>query len=130
MDFKNMKRILLVATLMATPLVSAAQDVWKCEQNGSISYTNVKKDTAGLKCTQMVSLDDGQVSKSAKNTVPTVKITPEIQKNRDVQRKKLLEHELLLEEQELARLSGTEENKEQRERHARNIADLKNELAK
>ncbi len=135
-----------------------AGTVWKCvEQDGGAHYTNIKKETDGKQCTVVtkeVSVSGPPPQQRAAATpTPTnfPKVDKDTQKARDDGRRRILEDELSTEEkglsdakaklaeQEAVRL-GDEKNyqrvldrlkpyQDAVERHERNVAALKREIA-
>jgi hypothetical protein len=132
--------------------------VWKCmEADGRAHYTNIKKETEGKQCTVVtkeVSVVPPPPSRSAaaeKAPAGFPRVDRDAQKARDESRRRILEDELTAEEKGLidakAKLAAQEavrygdEKNYQRvldrlkpfqdavERHERNIAALKKELA-
>lgn len=130
--------------------------VWKCvEADGRPHYTNIKKETEGKQCTvvtkevSVVSPAPQRPAAAEKSDFP--KVDKDTQKTRDASRRRILEDELSAEEKNLidarAKLAAEEavrygdEKNYQRvldrlkpfqdavERHERNIAALKKELA-
>jgi hypothetical protein len=136
-----------------------AGTVWKCvEPDGRAHYTNIKRETEGKNCT-VVTKEVSVVPAGTPPPRPAQaatqpgfpKVDPNTQKSRDENRRRILEEELATEEKSLAdakaKLSeqeavrfGDEKNyqrvldrlkpyQEAVERHERNIAALRKELA-
>lgn len=133
--------------------------VWRCqEQDGRAHYTNIKKETEGKQCTVVtreVSVVTAPAPQRAAAATPTPPNFPRVdkdtQRSRDDGRRRILEDELSTEEKGLsdakAKLAeqeavrhGDEKNyqrvldrlkpyQEAVERHERNVAALKRELA-
>lgn len=152
-------RIFLVVGLMAAAM-SAHADMWKCEKPGEPTlFTSDRNEAKKLGCTQItitpnvVSSPPPQGGKSASTPTPGdfPKVAPQVQQQRDGDRKKILETELIneernlqiakkeLAEQESIRL-GSERNAQRMldrlepfqkkvKLHEDNIANLKKELA-
>jgi hypothetical protein len=133
--------------------------VWRClEQDGRAHYTNIKKETDGKQCivvTREVSVVSAPAVPQRAAATPTPsnfpKVDKDTQKSRDDGRRRILEDELFTEEKGLtdakAKLAeqesirnGDEKNyqrvldrlkpyQDAVERHERNVAALKRELA-
>lgn len=151
-------RILLAVGLMAAAASSHA-DLWKCERPGeSPLFTSDRNEAKKAGCTQ-ITVTPNVVSspppggKSASTPTPSdfPKVAPQVQQQRDTDRRKILEAELIneernlqvakkeLAEQESIRL-GSERNAQRMldrlepfqkkvKLHEDNVANLKKELA-
>jgi Domain of unknown function (DUF4124) len=150
---------LACAAVAAASGVHAQGTVWKCvETDGRAHYTNIKKETDGKQCTvvtkevSVVSAPPPARSAAADKSPPNFpKVDKDTQRTRDDGRRRILEDELTAEEKGLtdakARLAeqeavrhGDEKNyqrvldrlkpyQDAVERHERNVAALKRELA-
>lgn len=145
-----MKNILLAFALtLTTPIF--AQNIFKCDNNGSITYTNapadkptdrpneklknnskdierVNENKNGTKCVPMNNLDDPVSDKVFKPDPSVIKTSNKSSKNKE--RKNLLQQELALELQALYELADTPANEAIKKHHLVNIEDFKNELKK
>jgi hypothetical protein len=154
----NAKLWLACAALTAASGAQAQGTVWKCiEADGRPHYTNIKKETEGRQCTvvtkevSVVPPPPQRPAAGEKSGAGFPKVDKDTQKARDGSRRRILEDELAAEEQGLvaakAKLAeqeavrfGDEKNyqrvldrlkpyQDAVERHERNIAALKKELA-
>jgi len=153
-----MRHSWILAVLLALPVPRAAADIWECvDESGNKRFTNVKSDAKGCKLLNIappntVSAPPGKPqAKTAARPPDFPRVDGDIQKQRDNDRRKILDQEFaneqkLLEqarkelaEQESQRL-GTERNyqrmldrlepyKKKVKLHEDNIANLKRELA-
>jgi septal ring factor EnvC (AmiA/AmiB activator) len=136
-----------VFLVLAAPCGHAHSEVYKCpDANGRPTYTNVKRDTVGKKCT-VVSKEVQVYSSQAPNRD---KSAPAVDRNQN--RRKILESELQNEQQLLADAqqklteqesirNGDERNyarvqdrlkpyQDAVEQHTKNIAQLRDELGR
>jgi hypothetical protein len=151
-----LKLVLLMLGMAAPPLLYA--DLWKCEKSGeSPLFTSDRNEAKKLGCTQITVtpnvVSSPPAGKSSSSPTPGgfPKVAPQVQQQRDNDRKKILENELVneeknlqaakreLAEQENTRL-GSERNyqrvldriepyQKKVKLHEDNIANLKRELA-
>ena len=162
----NLKRPLGVLGCLgwAAPLtfalsVPAWGDTFKCmDANGRATYTNMKEETRGKKCTVVVreisvvpAVPAARAAKPSASPAGFPKVDPATQRSRDEARRKILEEELSGEEKALAQAkaeltrqesirTGDERNyqrvldrlqkyKDEVERHDKNVSALKRELS-
>jgi len=147
-----------VATLalLATPLASGQEIVWRCMENGRSHYTNIKKETVGRECAvvsrevSVVHSDPVAQRRTTARPGNFPRVDAATQRLRDDTRRQILEEELDVEvksladaraklaEQEAVR-NGDERNyqkvldrlqpyQETVERHERNVMALQKEL--
>ena len=146
-----MKPWLLIIMVFAAPVTSA--EMWKCvDQDGNTRYTNVKADAKGC---QGLNLDPINTTPTPKAAQPKPANFPSVdtdtQKQRDGSRRKILEQELVQEQQQLdtakkqlteqqdIRLGSEKNQARMQERirpfedrvklHENNIENLKKEIA-
>ncbi|MEQ1774215.1 MAG: hypothetical protein ABL891_10585 [Burkholderiales bacterium] len=143
----------MLLSVMAGPLRA---DMWECEEpGGGKRFTNIKADAKGCKqltITPNVVSSPPPAGKAASSPTPGdfPKVAPQVQQQRDIDRKKILETELVneernlqaakreLAEQENTRLGGERNAQRMLDRiepyqkkvklHEDNIANLKKEL--
>ena len=147
-------RILAMLLVLAAP--RAAADIWECvDTNGNKRFTNIKSESKGCKMLDVPATNTVQGGKSPGKTAESPrnfpKVDGETQKQRDSDRRRILDQELVSEqklldqakkelaEQDSQRL-GSERNyqrvlerlepyKKKVKLHEDNIANLKRELA-
>ena len=92
----------LLLLVFATPLVHA--EMWKCvDSDGNIRYTNVKGDAKGCKGLNLEPLNTAPAPPRAAQQKPAnfPSVDNDTQRSRDAGRRKILEQELALEQQQL-----------------------------
>lgn len=158
-DFDSiMRTIPALILLLALPAASARADIWECvDQNGNKRFTNIQSEAKGCRLLNItppnvVSAPPGKSKAKAKaRPADFPKVDNGTQKQRDNERRKILEQELAneqklldqaqkeLSEQEAIRL-GSERNyqrvldrlepyKQKVKLHEDNVANLRRELA-
>lgn len=147
-------RILLAALLLALWATAVSADIWECvDESGNKRFTNLRNEAKGCKLLNVGPPNTLPIAKSESKSTPPgfPKVDGNTQKQRDNDRRKILEQELAneerllaqarkeLEEQESMRL-GSEKNfqrvldrlepyKKKVKLHEDNIANLRRELA-
>lgn len=135
----NVVRSLIVPVLLCTSALSLAQGVgvtYLCkDENGRSTYTNVKEEMAGKKCTA-VSREVSVVPvvpppKSSATTTPAnfPRVDTATQKSRDEGRRKILQNELVSEQKMIKDAQQTLSEQEQlRSGEERNFAKVSERL--
>ena len=98
-----MKTWLLIIMACTAPLASA--EMWKCEdQDGKTRYTNVKADAKGCKSLNLDPINTTPAPKapqpSQSKSVNFPSVDNDTQRQRDAGRRKILDQELALEQQQ------------------------------
>jgi len=97
-----MKYCLLV--LLACTTASAQAEMWKCiDRDGNTQYTNVKADAKGCKGLNLEPINTAPAPPRAPQQKPAnfPSVDSDTQRQRDAGRRKILEQELLQEQQQL-----------------------------
>lgn len=148
----------LAVPLMGVLALPASADTYKCmDSNGRATYTNMKEETTGKKCTVVMreisvvpAIPAARTAKAKPSPAGFPKVDAATQKNRDEGRRRILQDELGGEEKALAQAkaeltrqesirNGDEKNyqrvldrlqkyKDDVVRHEKNVAALKKEL--
>ena len=146
----------ILAVLLAFPVPQALADIWECvDANGNKRFTNIKSESKGCRMIDVAAPNVVPGGKPPAKTAESPKNFPKVdkdtQKQRDNDRRKLLEQELANEERLLAQAKkelaeqesirlGSEVNyqrvlnrlepyKKNVALHENNVANLKRELA-
>ena len=95
---------IFVSLLLAFAAQGAAAEMWKCtDQNGNTRYTNVRADAKGCKALNLEPVNTVPATPARVQQKPAnfPSVDSDTQRQRDAGRRKILEHELSQEQQQL-----------------------------
>ena len=95
-----MRTLFLILVMIAAPVAYA--DMWKCvDQDGNTRYTNVKADAKGCKALDLDPISTVPATRVQQKPVNFPSIRSDTQRQRDADRRKILEQEMTQEQQQL-----------------------------
>ena len=95
-----MRTWFLILAMIAAPVVNA--DMWKCvDQDGNTRYTNIKADAKGCKALEIEPITTVPATRVQQKPVNFPSVKSDTQKQRDADRRKILEQEMSQEQQQL-----------------------------
>ncbi len=123
-----MRTWLLILLAFAAPFAHA--EMWKCmDQDGNTRYTNVKADAKGCKALNLEPLNTVPPTRAQQKPANFPSVDNNIQKQRDADRRKILEQELAQEQQQLdTAIKQLAEQKDTRFGSERNYARVEERL--
>lgn len=96
-----MRTLFLVLVMTAAPAANA--DMWKCvDPDGNTRYTNVKADAKGCKALDLDPINTVPATRVQQKPVNFPSVKSDTQRQRDSDRRKILEQEMAQEQQQLA----------------------------
>lgn len=95
-----MRTLFLILAMIAAPVAFA--DMWKCvDQDGNTRYTNVKADAKGCKALDFDPINTVPATRVQQKPVNFPSVRSDTQRQRDADRRKILEQEMTQEQQQL-----------------------------
>jgi hypothetical protein len=95
-----MKTLFVILVMIAAPVAYA--DMWKCvDQDGNTRYTNIKADAKGCKALDLDPINTAPAARVQQKPVNFPSVKSDTQKQRDADRRKILEQEMTQEQQQL-----------------------------
>ena len=95
-----MRTLFLILAMIAAPAVYA--DMWKCvDQDGNTRYTNIKADAKGCKALEIDPITTVPATRVQQKPVNFPSVRNDTQRQRDVDRRKILVQEMTQEQQQL-----------------------------
>lgn len=95
-----MRILFLILVIIAAPVAYA--DMWKCvDQDGNTRYTNVKADAKGCKALELDPINTLPAARVQQKPANFPNVKSDTQKQRDADRRKILEQEMTQEQQQL-----------------------------
>jgi hypothetical protein len=95
-----MRTLFLVLVMVAAPVVYA--DMWKCvDPDGNTRYTNIKADAKGCKALDIDPVDSAPTTRVQRKPVNFPSVKGDTQRQRDADRRKILEQEMTQEQRQL-----------------------------
>lgn len=98
-----MRTLFLILAMIAAPVADA--DMWKCvNQEGNTTYTNVKADAKGCKALELDPIPTiaAPPARAQQKPVNFPSVKSDTQRQRDSDRRRILEQEMVQEQQQLA----------------------------
>ena len=95
-----MRMLLLMVLVFAVQAAHA--EMWKCiDQDGNTRYTNVKADARGCKALNLEPINTAPATRTQQKPANFPSVANDTQRQRDADRRKILEQELTQEQQQL-----------------------------
>jgi hypothetical protein len=95
-----MRTLFLILAMIAAPVAFA--DMWKCvDQDGNTRYTNIKADAKGCKGLDLDPINTVPATRVQQKPVNFPSVRSDTQRQRDADRRKILEQEMTQEQQQL-----------------------------
>ena len=95
-----MRTLFLILAMIAAPVAFA--DMWKCvDQDGNTRYTNIKADAKGCKALDLDPISTVPATRVQQKPVNFPSVRSDTQRQRDADRRKILEQEMTQEQQQL-----------------------------
>ena len=95
-----MRTLFLILVMIAAPVAYA--DMWKCvDQDGNTRYTNVKADAKGCQALELDPINTVPATRVQQKPVNFPSVKSDTQRQRDADRRKILEQEMTQEQQQL-----------------------------
>lgn len=95
-----MRTLFLILVMIAAPVAYA--DMWKCvDQDGNTRYTNIKADAKGCKGLDLDPINTVPATRVQQKPVNFPSVRSDTQRQRDADRRKILEQEMTQEQQQL-----------------------------
>lgn len=95
-----MRTLFLILAMIAAPVAFA--DMWKCvDQDGNTRYTNIKADAKGCKGLDLDPINTVPATRVQQKPVNFPSVRSDTQRQRDADRRKILQQEMTQEQQQL-----------------------------